>query len=767
MSFRVPWAALCLLAGMAPAARAVNDTAVAKAIARGVDYLKQSQSKDGVWQRQGRETIGATALAGLTLLECGVPANDPAIQKAARALRDVSIPLTETYSIALCILFMDRLGEAGDVPLIESLTVRLLAGQCADGGWTYECPSIGEAEMRRLQGLVRQREARGQMREDAGKERAVQDLPPQIRQQLLLAERLRPATAVVSMSDNSNTQFATLALWVGHRHGLPVEKAAARIEARFRTTQNADGGWGYHGSGPTSSTTPAMTCAGLLGLAVADGVANEILAGSEKRAQKEAARESSRSPKNRRLRDPARDRSVRAGLLKLGTMIGQSNPPALDPTTDSPNYYYLWSLERVAVVFGLQTIGYKDWYGWGAELVLAQQQSDGSWKGNYPEGGVDTSFALLFLRRSNLVQDLTSSLRGAVQDPGDVALKAGGVLNGDSAKKGTPAAPEAVGAGNGNRPGTGLLPKLLLPEPAATGNGQSSPAHQGRALDPEARRLSAELVQAAPAERDALLQKYRESKGIVYTQALAAAIPGLSGPGKIKARDALAERVARMTASTVADKLQDEDLEIRRAACLACAMKEQKKLIPKLIPLLEDPEATVVRAAHVALRTLTGRDFGPADAASRAERDQASAAWKFWWSKQDGSLPSAQASADEPLTDQEQLQGTWVLTTLERDGKAVPKTQLGKLHLKITFHGNQVTFEYPDHTELGTYQVEPTANPKTMDVVTELDKSKGIYRLDGDSLTICGVPNGEERPAEFATKRGTRQTLFLLKRQKP
>jgi uncharacterized protein (TIGR03067 family) len=744
---------------------------VAKAIARGVDYLKQSQSKEGVWTRQAGGTIGATALASLALLECNVPANDPVILKAAKSLRDASSTLTDTYSIALCILFFDRLGEASDVPLIESLMVRLLGGQTAEGGWSYECPAIPSVEVLRLQRLVKEGKESGSSREDTGKKRTVSDLPPQIRQQLILPERLRPAASTASLPDNSNTQFATLALWVGHRHGVPVEKAAARLETRFRTTQNFDGGWGYHGSGPTSGTTPAMTCAGLLGLAVADGLANEILAGSStrnKRAPEDSAKTAHESSsKNRRLRDPARDRSVRAGLLKLGTVIGQPNLPGLGPATDSPNYYFLWSLERVAVVFGLQTVGFKDWYGWGAELVLAQQQGDGSWKGNYPEGGVDTSFALLFLRRSNLAQDLTSSLRGKVHDPGEVALKAGGVLRGEPANKDAQARPRAAGAGSGETAGNGLLPKLLLPGQAAPQSSQSSGGLPKRALDPEVRRLSAELVQAPPSERDTLLEKYKDSKGGAYTQALAAAIPGLNGRGRIKARDTLAERIARMTAATVEDKLQDSDVEIRRAAALACAMKEQKKLVPKLIPLLEDPEASVVRAAHVALKTLTSRDFGPPGDASRPERDKAVAAWKFWWAKQDGSLPAAQVSTDEPLTDKEQLQGTWMLTALERDGKAVPKAPLERLRLKITFNGNKVTFEYPDHTELGTYQVDPTTEPKTIDVVTELDTSKGIYRLEGDTLTICGAPNGEERPTQFASKRGTRQTLFVLKRHKP
>jgi uncharacterized protein (TIGR03067 family) len=754
---RMPLAALCLLAVTTPGVRAVDEVALERAVARGVDYLKQLQTMDGVWTRQGGGTMGATALAGLALLECGVSADDPAIQKAAEALRDGSIPLTDTYSISLCILFFDRLGDAGDVPLIESLTVRLLAGQAGDGGWTYECPSIGDAEVNRLKSLVKGRNANDRKGQASEKRRTVHDLPPQIQQQLLLAERLRPGAATARSSDNSNTQFATLALWVGHRHGLPVGKAVARIEARFRTSQNPDGGWGYQGSGQISGT--AMTCAGLLGLAVADGVVNETILGTGK-ADKEprddrasSARDPSRPSKPRMPRDPDRDRCVRAALLALGAVIGQ--PGARRPGTmaDFPNYYFLWSLERVAVVFGLQTIGQTDWYGWGAEFALAQQRNDGSWNGGYAEAGVDTSFALLFLRRSNLAQDLTTSLRGKVQDPGKVALRAGGVGGGGLAKKNTTAAQE----GGGKKAGTDLNPKLILPN-------QFVP----RDTDREAARLSAEVVQAAPAQRDALLEKLKVGKGLVYTQALAAAIPHLTGPSKTRARDALAERIARMTASTLEDKLQDEDPEIRRAAALACAMKDEKKLIPNLIHLLEDPEPPVLRAAHAALKALTGKEFGPTLDASRAERGKAVAAWKSWWTKQGGSLISAErAAADNALTDKEKLQGTWVLTALERAGTAVPKGELGKLRIKLVFSGDQVTFEYPDHTEVGIYKLEVTEDSKTIDVVTEQNTSKGIYRLEGDSLKICGVPGGEERPAELTTKPGTDQVLFVLKRQKP
>ena len=41
-------------------------------------------------------------------------------------------------------------------------------------------------------------------------------------------------------------------------------------------------------------------------------------------------------------------------------------------------YYFLWSLERVAVALDLDTIGKKDWYGWGAEILLENQAPNGA-----------------------------------------------------------------------------------------------------------------------------------------------------------------------------------------------------------------------------------------------------------------------------------------------------------------------------------------------------------------------------------------------------
>jgi hypothetical protein len=605
------------------------------------------QAGGGTWPQA---QIGATALAGLTLLECDVPANDKAVTRTADVVRQASVTLTHNYSLSLSILFLDRLGDPADIPLIESMTVRLLAGQTRNGSWSYESPAISDAEVRRLTALLRQRPELVGRRELPGNQpgrRTAQDLPREIREQLAQLNRIGPAGINRPLvGDNSNTQFAVLALWVARRHGLPVEPALARVGAHFRALQYPDGGWGYTDLAPGSSfgprggrggvgrgATATMTCAGLLGLAVAHGVAADTArAGGPRRP----------------TIDVSKDAQLRKGLLALSTTIGRPVGQGRDrvPPAGGRAYYFFWSLERVAVALGLDTINKKDWYAWGAEILLANQQADGTWQGSYGQSGADTCFALLFLRRANLARDLTASLRGKLKDPAEKVLRSGGVGG------------EGLGGGPGTRLESPLDPESKDPEkpslsdkptldkptpdkPLPTVRELKDPPPAPRPTvtapaDSEVTRLSGALVGAPAARQGPLLEQLRDGKGVVYTEALAAAIPQLTGAARGKARAALAERLTRMKAATLAKYFEDEDAEIRRAAALACARKDGKDQVPGLIRLLSDREPLVERAAHAALKELTGQDFGPAAGASRAERARAVAAWQVWWNKQRG-----------------------------------------------------------------------------------------------------------------------------------
>jgi hypothetical protein len=513
-----------------------------------------------------------------------------------------------------------------------------------------------------------------------------------------------------------------LALWIARRHHVKVDAALRAVETRFRRSQNADGGWGYKAissgglmGGMMSGSTASMTCAGLLGLAVGYGVSTHTL---QTKAEIRNPKSEVRNSDDEKM---PRDAAVKRGLDFLAQVLqpalrgGDDDPPAMRNFGRGgfgmrggmggivhnglgSEYYFLWSLERVAVVYSLKMLGDKDWYAIGSKYLLQNQEKDGAWHGNLGST-VDTCFALFFLRRANLAVDLTAKLR--VRGPAVVDLRARGVLGeGDKdakmapekpepAKKMSPERPDRLAATQGGERSTQpenptpakkdlgagrgspdpadskdrrspLSREDLRSEPrAGSGNSRTAgvppmPAVKDRdsgdarpesppaespppkteiTQEQQVGRLRDELVQAAPKDLPALVDKLRDAKGSTNTDALAAAIPMLSGESKSKAREGLAQRLARMTPDTLRDKMRDENLEVRRAAALACAMKEDKSLIPDLIALLEDTESRVERAAYASLKALTEEDFGPTPNADEERRSRSITRWRDWWAK--------------------------------------------------------------------------------------------------------------------------------------
>jgi hypothetical protein len=140
-----------------------------------------------------------------------------------------------------------------------------------------------------------------------------------------------------------------------------------------------------------------------------------------------------------------------------------------------------------------------------------------------------------------------------------------------------------------------------------------------------------ELVNAKADEQLSMLVRLREAKDGDSTEAIALAIPKLSGDIQQQARDALTERLTRLPAAVLRDKFQDDNPEVRCAAALACGRKIAKEHIVDLLQLLDDPEMAVVQSARVALTELSGEDFGPSSDADRRGRGEAVTAWHKWW----------------------------------------------------------------------------------------------------------------------------------------
>ena len=478
---------------------------VDRTIDRGVEFLRRQQHFDGSWGHliakvSQRFTPGVTALAALTLLECGVPGNDPQVQLAAKYLRQRMPEITTSYSIAMTILLFDRLGEARDVPRIRTLAMRLIAGQKPSGGWDYYCPSLSEdeelgllallykdrpttprelfgterseppgpdlAEARptpRLDGeLYRPRPspipplelfiAQGPAASQEASKRPAPDKPPlednpPVKEHRSaeqppsppdqsapapdsslpgdprrLSERARAAAAnlpeslrqtpalhsgkllraypdlVAPRTDNSNTQLVILGLLTAEAHDIPIERAMALIDWRFRNSITEKLGWNYRRNWPTS---PAMTASALMGLALKHGLLLPNL-------------------RDRGRHVTVRDPLIQRGFLTLEHLLDRYIEGMYTRRTklEKLDLYCLWTVERVAVLYNLRRIGAIEWYPEGVKLLLPLQLEDGSWGPGgttcLEEPTVSTSFALLFLKRSNPARELTERLNASV-----------------------------------------------------------------------------------------------------------------------------------------------------------------------------------------------------------------------------------------------------------------------------------------------------------------------------------------------------------------
>jgi VWFA-related protein len=334
-----------------------SDQEIAQAIARGVEFLKAQQSRDGQWD-DGQHRLGLTALAGLALLENGVAPDSTEIGRARAVVEELSRDSNQTYDLALAILFLARVqqGRRGAADeMIQTLAQRLAGGNHG-GIWNYAVPNDGEDTRPRSTRARRPEQRRVVRRRNFGS----------------------------GDGDNSNTQFALLGLWAAGRHGFDPDDGLSSIDEHFRSSQLNDGRWGYRLGMPGSE---AMSCAGLMGLAIA--------AARPSLAERQTAR--------------ARGAALAADPAFIAALRGVTRD-ARRANLNS-DIYYLWSLERVCVALGLRSLEGFDWYAHGARILLERQEDDGGWPHDRWGRLPGTCLALLFLRKANLAFELDRVLR--------------------------------------------------------------------------------------------------------------------------------------------------------------------------------------------------------------------------------------------------------------------------------------------------------------------------------------------------------------------
>ena len=174
-------------------------------------------------------------------------------------------------------------------------------------------------------------------------------------------------------ADNSNSQFALLGVWAAWQRGIEIPHAYWElIEQYWTNIQLSDGGWNYR-TDDTRKSYGSMTAAGLASLFITRDVAGRV---GPPRIQAQ------RQP------DP-----LARGLKWLGKNFRADS----NPNNEQWWYYWLYSVERVALASGYKYFGDHNWYSEGADRLLALQNDRGHW-GNTNKP-YQTAFAMLFLVR--------------------------------------------------------------------------------------------------------------------------------------------------------------------------------------------------------------------------------------------------------------------------------------------------------------------------------------------------------------------------------
>jgi len=305
---------------------------VRDAIEGGKKFLLSEQGSRGNWDSFGQYPGGVTALCTLALLNAGVEPTHPKIQKALAYLR--KLEPGKTYSVALQTMAFCAATPRQDAVRIQE-NVRWLEKQQItrgdrSGAWSYPGPG----------------------------------------------------------GDNSNSQFAVLALHEAQRVGAQVDPATWRRAAEYwRRCQLPDGSWNYQ---PGRPGTGSMTCAGIGATVICMGKV---------------------TPPDARVQDgqvrcclpQESDDSLQRALAWLGRAFSVRINPGARGLSQVWHYYYLYGVERVGRLTARRFLGEHDWYREGAELLVRQQDLfTHGWTGNghaEDRPQIATSLALPFLSK--------------------------------------------------------------------------------------------------------------------------------------------------------------------------------------------------------------------------------------------------------------------------------------------------------------------------------------------------------------------------------
>jgi hypothetical protein len=364
----------------------VNQVKVEQAIARGIAFLKTSDSPDSAIGPDSDE------LKLLTFVHGGVPETDAAFQDLLKKCLDRK--MEKTYRVSVLAMCLEEIDRAKYQPQIALCGQFLLDNVKANGGFSYGDPTAAAPEA----GSVATKKGDAfKPKKPPGPIDPNEKIKPEIAKHIQLKKSKDGPEA--QRSDNSNSQYGALGIRACHDAGVQfpkevIEKCRSYWVNNQRTPQNADPkaknvasggkeGWGWcysEGDSICAKMGPpysSMTAGAVSALCIYDYILG---------------------------RDWKKDKTVVDGMhwLDANYSVTQNvGPCEIAPVPDGWLYYYLYALERTGLLYDTTLIGKHDWYLDGYKVLLGAQKGNGSWDtSHFIKPTWDTCFAILFLKRS-------------------------------------------------------------------------------------------------------------------------------------------------------------------------------------------------------------------------------------------------------------------------------------------------------------------------------------------------------------------------------
>jgi len=342
------------------------------AIDKGIAYLWRCYNRgEARWGAHYEHSTGPTALALLTILKGSVERKDERIVRALDWL--MSQPLQHTYDVAISLMALEAFYSPVD------------ANRKAP-------PAAADKDI--------------ESKMEAGHARWGSSAAKWLEVNLAKAMWSYPSTDP-NARDFSNSQYGVLGLYSAARCGFPPDLGLVRrVQESYLRAQQKKGprtelvlqegeigsktmskfvvearGWPYYDH-PDDPVYGSMTAGGISSLVILDAL---------RRRGKDGKYE---------VKEQVQVRSaIRDGWAWLASRWTVTGNPLRG---ENWLYYYLYGIERCAMLDGVTRVGDHDWYGEGATFLVSNQAHDGSWWTGKYCNIYDNCFAILFLKRATV-----------------------------------------------------------------------------------------------------------------------------------------------------------------------------------------------------------------------------------------------------------------------------------------------------------------------------------------------------------------------------